>query len=121
MRLNQSVDVHVGTIKSFPRINIYDKVWACKPLEEVAEVYSAWEDYRNLDGDVRETTRIAFLGNLNKEVADAMQTLANMAAAVQFEMGRVANNHLATKTEVNFKPEMQACEYRNRMRGRYDV
>lgn len=60
---------------------------ALKPLEEVAEVFGAWQKY----DDVRyaTTTRRAFREDLIDECMDTVQAIANLLAAVGATQGEV--------------------------------
>ena len=74
-----------------------DRGLALKPLEEAAEVYSAWQDL-DLTGDMEQ--RIALMN----ECADVIQATCNLVAALGYD---------------SMRDVMACCERRNRERGRY--
>ena len=88
--------VRIGEVATFPGVKP-DKEQAKKVLEEAAEMFGAWQDY---DERPWKTSRIEALRD---ECADVIQAVANMLAAVGVE---------------DFTEDMQACEARNRERGR---
>ena len=73
-----------------------DKAQALKPLEEAAEVFSAWENFRDDASDVKRSAVV-------DECADVIQATLNLVAALGVE---------------DFGPYMKSCEKRNRERGR---
>ena len=92
--MSQSRWVRVGSVRRFDNIEP-DKAQALKPLEEAAEVFGAWQD-THLPEDRRREKVLA-------ECADVIQATLNLVAALGVE---------------DFRPWMDACERRNRERGR---
>jgi NTP pyrophosphatase (non-canonical NTP hydrolase) len=88
--------VRIGDVATFPDAKP-DKEQAKKVLEEAAEVFGAWQAYDNRPWSIYRTER------LKSECADVVQAVANMLAAIGVE---------------DFTEYMQACEARNRERGR---
>ena len=74
-----------------------DKALALKPLEEAAEVYSAWQDL-DFTGDAEQRNA------LMNECADVIQATCNLVAALGYD---------------SMRDVMACCERRNRERGRY--
>lgn len=93
-----SKTLHIGDVRLFdePRA---DKEQALKVLEEAAEAFAAWQEYDRCRPD-RFTGRVMLL----MECADVVQAVANLVAAVG-------------GAEL-FRQHMDACELRNRRRGR---
>lgn len=92
--MSQSKWVRVGSVRRFDEVET-DKAQALKPLEEAAEVFGAWQD-THLPEDRRREKVLA-------ECADVIQATLNLVAALGVE---------------DFRPWMDACEQRNRERGR---
>ena len=99
--------VKLGAIRAFPGA-VPDKAQALKVLEEAAEVVEAFK--RADPGDVLPVARQ--FPDCNKrilplvdEIADTIQACCNLAAAVGV---------------TDLTPYLDACEERNRKRGRYD-
>lgn len=100
--------VKLGDVRTFPGVEP-DKAQVLKIAEEEHEVYSAWEyaeavgveyadpDIANPNGECYERECL-----LN-ECADLIQATCNLLAAIGIE---------------DFTPYMEACEERNRERGR---
>lgn len=95
--------VNVGEVKTFPNV-APSKAQALKVLEESAEVFSAFETWLKTPSDDYEEP--FYLEDMFNECADVITATCNLIAA----FGRY-----------DFTPYMQACEQRNRQRGRYDV
>lgn len=108
--MSQSKWVRVGSVRRFDHLEA-DKAQALKPLEEAAEVFGAWQEmerehakclaYGNEssgDGDA-----VAWREVVLDECADVIQVTLNLVAALGVE---------------DFRPWMDACEKRNRERGR---
>lgn len=105
--------VRVGSVRRFDDVRP-DKAQALKPLEEAAEVFGAWQTlneelvfYDRSDEDPRvvndkPSVRMA-AGDLLDECADVVQATLNLVAALGVD---------------DFRPYMDACEKRNRERGR---
>lgn len=101
-------DVTIPTIKAF--CNLEPKAQALKPLEEAAEVFGAWQNidrmsakFVNVDEESAETM-CALERDLMDEIADCIQSCANLAAMLGVS---------------DLTPYMELCEERNRERGRY--
>lgn len=79
------------------------KAQALKPLEEAAEVFGAWQAWR----DTAESGLNAKheKADLVDEIADTIQACCNLAAALGV---------------TDLTPYLSRCEERNRRRGRYD-
>ena len=88
--------VRIGDVATFPHAKS-DKEQAKKILEESAEVYAAWELWNQRPWSESRTNA------LKDECADAITAVANMLAALGVD---------------DFTECMQACEARNRERGR---
>lgn len=99
--MSQSKWVRVGSARRFDEVKP-DKAHALKPLEEAAEVFGACQDYERslgIDDYIDKLRR----GKLLDECADVIQATLNLVAALGVE---------------DFRPWMDACEQRNRERGR---
>lgn len=100
--------VRVGSVRRFDEVEP-DKAQALKVVEEAAEVFGAWQDYEETRedetqsyGDPHDWTCVAS-DDLLAECADVIQATINLVAALGVE---------------DFRPYMDACEKRNRERGR---
>ena len=82
-----------------------DKAQALKPLEEAAEVYAAWQLWDDVRGTPDACGYGLALRHLMGEIADCVQACCNLAASLGCR---------------DLGPHMEACEARNRERGRYD-
>lgn len=92
--------IKIGSVRTFPGARP-DKAQVMKIAEEEHEVYSAWEAW--VDG--KDGPDAAMLrSDLTDECADVIQATLNLVAALGVE---------------DFTPYMEACEQRNRDRGRY--
>lgn len=94
--------VNIGSVRTFPDVNP-DKAQALKPLEEAAEVFNEWqrsEGNFNLPIDFQRNTNTDLIMS---ECADVIQAVCNLAASLGV---------------YDLEPYMQACEQRNRERGR---
>ena len=99
--------VFVGIVEPFPDV-VPDKAQALKPLEEAAEAFGAWQLFREVRAGrdrYRWSTDPEPLKNLLDEIADTIQACCNLAHALGCE---------------DLTPYMEACEERNRKRGRYE-
>jgi hypothetical protein len=98
--------VYFGEIDTFPNAKA-DKEQVVKIGEECMEVYSAWEDYEFRCANPSRLDEIVIARDLLlDECADVLQAIANMVAALGVK---------------NFTLYVEACERRNRERGRYDA
>lgn len=88
--------VTIPPVRPFAGVTV-GKELALKPLEEAAEVFSAWQDL-DLTGDMEQ--RIALMN----ECADVIQAVCNLVAALGYD---------------SMRDVMACCEHRNRERGRY--
>lgn len=92
----------IGDVRPFRYTYSDDKRQFLKPLEEAAEVFGAWQYWVNH----RHSTKLGqnARDKLLDEVADCIQACVNCADALGVEdMGKY----------------MEACERRNKQRGRY--
>lgn len=87
--------VNIGSVRTFDYVEP-NKEQALKPLEEAAEVFAAWQ---GMDEWYSEET----VNDVLNECADVIQAVCNLAAALGVH---------------DLTPYMQACEERNRERGR---
>lgn len=88
--------ITIGEVATFPHAKA-DKEQAKKILEESAEIYAAWELWHEQQWNYKRANA------LKDECADVIQAVANMLAALGVD---------------DFTEYMQACERRNRARGR---
>ena len=93
--------VYFGEIDTFPKAKA-DRKQVNKILEEAAEVFSALEDYEQAGSVIY----CEEWKHLLDECADVQQAVANLVAALGVG---------------NFTFFVEACERRNRERGRYDA
>lgn len=89
--------VNVGEVPVFPSVRP-DKAQALKIVEEAAEAFAAWQDWGSNETD--DGLRALFL----YELADVIQSVANMASALGFD---------------DLRPAMGECRRRNEERGRF--
>ena len=89
------LSVKVGLVETFPNVEP-SKKQVLKISEEVMEVFSAWENWRD-DPD-------AWAKKLCDEIADVIQASCNLIAALGLD---------------DFTPEMERCRKRNADRGRF--
>ena len=82
-------------VRTFPNVEA-GKEQALKPLEEAAEVYSAWQRYRECPTGTNWELLV-------DECADVVQSVVNLAAALGVD---------------DLGPYMERCEERNRKSGR---
>lgn len=102
------MSVYLGEIETFPNIKA-DKAQVLKIGEECMEVFSAWENNDQCDdwlncSNCQEAGTCSAFKHLTDECADVVQSVANLAAALGIR---------------NFTLFVEACERRNRKRGRY--
>lgn len=92
--------VNIGTVHIFDHVEP-NKEQALKPLEEAAEVFASWQ----LWNEIKDQPLSIFYNQseLLDECADVIQAVCNLAAALGVQ---------------DLTPYMQACEERNRERGR---
>lgn len=89
--------VNIGTARAFPGVRT-DKAQAVKVVEEAAEVFSAWEQWSNIED---EGVKDMLVG----EIADCVTACANLAAALGvYDLARA----------------VKEAEVRNIERGRYN-
>lgn len=89
--------VNIGTVRAFPGVRT-DKAQALKVVEEAAEVFSAWEQWSNIED---EGVKDMLVG----EIADCVTACANLAAALGvYDLARA----------------VKEAEVRNIERGRYN-
>lgn len=94
--------VKLGAVRAFPGA-VPDKAQALKPLEEVAEVFGAWQLMRDtVESGLNAKYEKA---DLIDEIADTIQACCNLSAALGVD---------------DLTPYLARCEERNRERGRYD-
>lgn len=102
--MSQSKWVQVGSVRRFDEVEP-DKAQALKPLEEASKVHGAWKAMTSaelLHGGDCVLARL-WRKRLLESCADLVQAALNLAAALGVE---------------DFRPWMDACERRNRDRGR---
>lgn len=85
----------LGELRTFPNVKA-DKAQALKPLEEAAEVFSAWETWTGYGGSAE---------RILDEIADCVTACCNLAAALGCD---------------DMRPLLQKAEMRNEQRGRYE-
>ena len=85
----------LGEVRTFPDVRA-DKEQALKPLEEAAEVFSAWESWTERGGSADQ---------ILDEIADCITACCNLAAAIGCD---------------DMRPFLQMAEFRNEQRGRYE-
>lgn len=103
--MSQSKWVRVGSVRRFDSVEP-DKAQVLKVLEEAAEVLGAWQRWSKEVtrwGNPRSFDSYPFRQELLSECADVIQATLNLVAAYGVE---------------DFRPWMDACERRNRERGR---
>lgn len=100
--------VNVGNVASFPDV-APDKEQALKVLEEAAEVFGAWQQWRKVadcfDDDESMQFGGRFYNDLLSEISDCIQACCNLSAALDC--------HDLTR-------HMEECRKRNEESGRYD-
>lgn len=85
----------LGEVRTFPDVRA-DKAQALKPLEEAAEVFSAWEAWTERGGSA---------DRILDEIADCITACCNLAAALGcYDMRQL----------------LQKAEMRNEQRGWYE-
>jgi len=85
----------LGEVRTFPNVRA-DKEQALKPLEEAAEVFSAWESWTECNGSSDQ---------ILEEIADCITACCNLAAALGCE---------------DMRPMIECVRRKNEARGRYD-
>ena len=110
----------IGDVHPLPNSSLDDKEFPKKVLEEAAEVYSAWEDWREADA-MDSDEYLNCLRRLANECGDVIQTCANIVYAVVVKAQEYKPDLPLWWTEYDMRPIMADIEKRNRMRGRYDV
>lgn len=85
----------LGEVRTFPDVRA-DKEQALKPLEEAAEVFSAWESWTERGGSTDQ---------ILEEIADCITACCNLAAALGCD---------------DMRSHLQEAELRNKKRGRYE-
>ena len=92
------MDVRIGKVATFAEV-APDKAQVMKVLEEAAEVFSAWEDWRCRHMELDPL----YKWHLLSECADVVQATCNLIAALGVE---------------DFAPYMYECRKRNEAMGR---
>lgn len=102
------MSVNIGTVNTFKDVKP-DKEQALKPLEEAAEVFAAWQEwdkyhrmYPVFDYPKAQASK-AMKEHILSECADVIQEACNLVSSLGID---------------DLTPYMQACEQRNRERGR---
>lgn len=102
------MSVNIGTVNTFKDVKP-DKEQALKPLEEAAEVFGAWQEwdkyhrmYPVFDYPKAQASK-AMKEHILNECADVIQEVCNLVSSLGID---------------DLTPYMQACEQRNRERGR---
>ncbi len=85
----------LGEVRTFPDVRA-DKTQALKPLEEAAEVFSAWESWTECSGSADQVL---------EEIADCITACCNLATALGCE---------------DMRPMIECVRRKNEARGRYD-
>lgn len=102
--------MYLGTVPTFPNVEP-DKEQVLKIVEEAAEVFSAWEKWRDETADKDYWSSHSYEScsqyrKLLDECADVIQATCNMLAALN---------------GAYFPFLMEKCYKRNDARGRYDI
>lgn len=100
--------INIGTVRAFDHV-VPNKEQALKPLEEAAEVFGAWQEwdkyhrmYPVFDYPKAQASK-AMKEQILSECADVIQAVCNLASSLGV---------------YDLEPYIQACEQRNRERGR---
>ena len=96
----------IGEVKPFPNAKP-DKAQALKPLEEAAEVYGAWQAWRDSTAELPESRLVSKWSrdDLLNEIADCIVACCNLAHALGCD---------------DLTPYLESVEMKNRERGRYE-
>lgn len=105
--------VHIGGVKPLPKADLNDKEWPKKVLEEAAEVYSAWEKWRDDPSDPN-------MDKLRYECGDVIQTCVNMLFACSKEDAKCIHHGSVEIDYIDVSNLMRHIEASNREKGRYD-
>lgn len=90
------MSVSVGNVQTLQMYESADKAQVLKVVEEAAEVFSAWEDWKSAE----DPELVPFIVD---ECADVIQATCNLIAGLGVE---------------DFAPYMESCRMRNVERGR---
>lgn len=114
-----SIPVKVGLVRSLPN-QLPEKPLVAKLLEESAEVYSAWENFKDVRGKTAEDLirKRVLADEVKYEVADVMQVCANILAALERDSRMDMGIDLQIPATVHFEPYIQEVWQRNHERGR---
>ena len=93
--------VEIGSVAVFRDLEA-SKAQALKPLEEAAEVFVAWQAWRE-NGPTLDNTEAGLVDRIVDECCDTIQACVNLAAAYGVR---------------DLTKAMRDCEDRNRERGR---
>lgn len=93
--------VEIGSVAVFRDLEA-SKAQALKPLEEAAEVFGAWQAWRE-NGPTLDNTEAGLVDLIVDECCDTIQACVNLAAAYGVR---------------DLTKAMRDCEDRNRKRGR---
>lgn len=93
--------VEIGSVAVFRDLEA-SKSQALKPLEEAAEVFGAWQAWRE-NGPTLDNTEAGLVDRIVDECCDTIQACVNLAAAYGVR---------------DLTKAMRDCEDRNRERGR---
>lgn len=121
--ISRSNKVIVGDLYPLPASNLEDKEFPKKVLEEAAEVYSAWENYKALPCDCDEEDEAESLYRIIEECCDVIQTASNLiwAAGKEVDLVRFGESHAEKLNRVDVEPILREIMMRNVKKGRYDV
>lgn len=94
--------VQIGEVKHFKYVYADDKPQFTKPLEEAAELFTAWQFWVQRRGNQRYSAKAR--DKMLDKAADVIQAVVNCVAAVGVD---------------DMSELMRRCEKRNNMKGRY--
>lgn len=92
----------IGDVKCFKHVYADDERQFTKPLEEAAELFTAWQFWMQCRGNQRYSAKTR--AKMLDKAADVIQAVANCVAAVGVD---------------DMSELMGRCEKRNNMKGRY--
>lgn len=96
-----NLSVTIPPVRCFAHVEA-SKAQALKPLEEAAEVFGAWQAWRE-NGPTLDNTEAGLVDRIVDECCDTIQACVNLAAAYGVR---------------DLTKAMRDCEDRNRERGR---